>query len=227
MELSHLHIASRLKLKEGVLPTVAIDLPAPSGKRMKGRDASAEASKKIVLSVFFLTCPLKVLLVPICFHQIVHGTIFILLTPQIVHRLFDASTSVTYTIHETVDEENLKHANGTPSLNPSGEQCVRSTNAPTMIGSQPLSRQSPGGPSVSSCVPSAPNQQFHRGNQLHNKKVQTTIKPKVRTVGIQVAIGENKKLLASRETQTDWTFQPPFPVPDYSRSVKTEVMDAV
>uniref|UniRef100_UPI00398F7DB6 uncharacterized protein isoform X3 n=1 Tax=Pristiophorus japonicus TaxID=55135 RepID=UPI00398F7DB6 len=192
MELSHLHIASRLKLKEGVLPTVAIDLPAPSGKRMKGRDASAEASKKII-----------------------------------VHRLFDASTSVTYTIHETVDEENLKHANGTPSLNPSGEQCVRSTNAPTMIGSQPLSRQSPGGPSVSSCVPSAPNQQFHRGNQLHNKKVQTTIKPKVRTVGIQVAIGENKKLLASRETQTDWTFQPPFPVPDYSRSVKTEVMDAV
>ncbi|XP_067864073.1 THAP domain-containing protein 10-like [Heptranchias perlo] len=147
----------------------------------------------------------------------------------VVHQLFDTSTSVTYTIHETVDEERLKNANGTPSLNTSSEQCTQTTSVPTVINClpSPLSGQSTSVPSVINCIPPGLNEQFYRINQMHNKKIQTTIKPKVRTVGIQVTIGEKKKLLASRETQTDWTFQPPFPVQDYSCSVKTEVIDAV
>ncbi|XP_051891818.1 uncharacterized protein LOC127581436 isoform X2 [Pristis pectinata] len=180
-------------------PADSSDCAGPSSKRSRTREASAEVHKRTV-----------------------------------VHQLFDASTSVMYTIHETADEESCKTTNGTSGLSSVSESCALTTNVPSPNNCPPSSksRQPTGTASVINRTPVGLSDQLCGANrvcgvnQLHNKKIQTTIKPKVRTVGIQVAFGE-KKLLASQETQTDWTFQPSFPVQDYSCSVKTEIIDAV
>ncbi|XP_062887229.1 uncharacterized protein LOC134336740 [Mobula hypostoma] len=183
----------RQKMKIDTAPTVPSDCAGPASKRSRTWDTSTEAPRRTV-----------------------------------VHQLFDASTSVMYTVHETADEEGGKSANGTSSLSSRSESCTLTTSAPSMNNCPPCSR-SRQPVSVASVTDRAPARLSHQlcggnrfcgVNQLHNKKIQTTIKPKVRTVGIQVAFGE-KKLLASQETQTDWTFQPSFPVQDYSCSVQT------
>ncbi|XP_032901847.1 uncharacterized protein LOC116988922 isoform X1 [Amblyraja radiata] len=189
----------RHKLKMDTAVSQPTECPGPSSKRIRTQDTSTEGRKRTV-----------------------------------IHQLFDASTSVMYTIHETTDEESFKNANGTSSLISSNDGCTLTANVPSTNNCPPSSkiRRSTSTGSMINRTPVGLSNQLCRVNrfcgvnQLHNKKIQTTIKPKVRTVGIQVAFGE-KKLLASQETQTDWTLQPTLPLQDYSHSVKTEIVDAV